>query len=99
MLVPQGVHDGFVAATKTPQGATMTIEDQVKSDGSFTEPEYAQVGINGSEGSQTHDVVVSIAVLSTKTGGPIIFTGRLHRVLKPRSSTVLPAKSWVATSW
>jgi pyruvate/2-oxoglutarate dehydrogenase complex dihydrolipoamide dehydrogenase (E3) component len=60
MLVPQGVHDGFVAATNAVQGATMTIGDQVSPIGSFTEPEYAQVGITEAKARETHDVVVSI---------------------------------------
>jgi pyruvate/2-oxoglutarate dehydrogenase complex dihydrolipoamide dehydrogenase (E3) component len=60
MLVPQGVHDGFVAATNAVQGPTMTIGDQVSPIGSFTEPEYAQVGITEAKARETHDVVVSI---------------------------------------
>jgi pyruvate/2-oxoglutarate dehydrogenase complex dihydrolipoamide dehydrogenase (E3) component len=60
MLVPQGVHDGFVAATNAVQGASMTIGDQVSPIGSFTEPEYAQVGITEAKARETHDVVVSI---------------------------------------
>jgi pyruvate/2-oxoglutarate dehydrogenase complex dihydrolipoamide dehydrogenase (E3) component len=60
MLVPQGVHDGFVAATNAVQGATMTLGDQVSPIGSFTEPEYAQVGITEAKARETHDVVVSI---------------------------------------
>jgi pyruvate/2-oxoglutarate dehydrogenase complex dihydrolipoamide dehydrogenase (E3) component len=60
MLVPQGVHDGFVAATNAVQGATMTIGDQVSPIGSFTEPEYAQVGITEAKARETHDVVVSV---------------------------------------
>jgi pyruvate/2-oxoglutarate dehydrogenase complex dihydrolipoamide dehydrogenase (E3) component len=60
MLVPQAVHDGFVAATNAVQGATMTVGDQVSPIGSFTEPEYAQVGITEAKARETHDVVVSI---------------------------------------
>jgi pyruvate/2-oxoglutarate dehydrogenase complex dihydrolipoamide dehydrogenase (E3) component len=60
MLVPQGVQDGFVAATNAVQGPTMTIGDQVSPIGSFTEPEYAQVGITEAKARETHDVVVSI---------------------------------------
>jgi pyruvate/2-oxoglutarate dehydrogenase complex dihydrolipoamide dehydrogenase (E3) component len=60
MLVPQGVHDGFVAATNAVRGATMTIGDQVSPIGSFTEPEYAQVGITEAKARETHDVVVSM---------------------------------------
>jgi pyruvate/2-oxoglutarate dehydrogenase complex dihydrolipoamide dehydrogenase (E3) component len=60
MLIPQAVHDGFVAATNAVLGATMTIGDQVSPIGSFTEPEYAQVGITEAKARETHDVVVSI---------------------------------------
>jgi len=60
MLVPQGVHDGFVAGTNAVQGATMTIGDMVSPIGSFTEPEYAQVGITEAKARETHDVVLSI---------------------------------------
>ena len=60
MLVPQAVHDGFVAATNAVQGATMTLGDQVSPLGSFTEPEYAQVGITEAKARETHDVVVAM---------------------------------------
>jgi dihydrolipoamide dehydrogenase len=60
MRVPQAVHDGFVAATNAVQGATTTLGDQVSPIGSFTEPEYAQVGITEAKARETHDVVVAI---------------------------------------
>jgi pyruvate/2-oxoglutarate dehydrogenase complex dihydrolipoamide dehydrogenase (E3) component len=60
MLVPQGVEDGFAAATNAVRGETMTSEDQVSPIGSFTEPEYAQVGITEAKARETHDAVVSI---------------------------------------
>lgn len=60
MLVPQAVHDGFVAATNAVQGPTMTLGDQVAPLGSFTEPEYAQVGITEAKARETHDVVVAM---------------------------------------
>jgi pyruvate/2-oxoglutarate dehydrogenase complex dihydrolipoamide dehydrogenase (E3) component len=59
MLVPQAVHDGFVAATNAVQGATMTLGEQVSPLGSFTEPEYAQVGITEAKARETHDAVVA----------------------------------------
>jgi pyruvate/2-oxoglutarate dehydrogenase complex dihydrolipoamide dehydrogenase (E3) component len=59
MLVPQAVHDGFVAATNAVQGATMTLGEQVSPLGSFTEPEYAQVGITEVKARETHDAVVA----------------------------------------
>jgi pyruvate/2-oxoglutarate dehydrogenase complex dihydrolipoamide dehydrogenase (E3) component len=58
MLVPQAVHDGFVAATNAVQGPTMTLGDQVSPIGSFTEPEYAQVGLTEAKAREVHDVVV-----------------------------------------
>jgi pyruvate/2-oxoglutarate dehydrogenase complex dihydrolipoamide dehydrogenase (E3) component len=58
MLVPQAVHDGFVAATNAVQGATTTLGEQVSPLGSFTEPEYAQVGITEAKAREMHDAVV-----------------------------------------
>ena len=60
MLVPQAVHDGFVAATNAVQGSMTTISDQVSPTGSFTEPEYAQVGITEAKARETYDAVVSM---------------------------------------
>jgi pyruvate/2-oxoglutarate dehydrogenase complex dihydrolipoamide dehydrogenase (E3) component len=58
MLVPQAIHDGFVAATNGVQGPTMTFGEQVSPVGSFTEPEYAQVGVTEAKAREMHDVVV-----------------------------------------
>jgi pyruvate/2-oxoglutarate dehydrogenase complex dihydrolipoamide dehydrogenase (E3) component len=60
MLVPQAVHDGFVAATNALRGATMTLGDQASPIGSFTEPEYAQVGLTEAKAREAHDVVVDV---------------------------------------
>jgi pyruvate/2-oxoglutarate dehydrogenase complex dihydrolipoamide dehydrogenase (E3) component len=60
MLVPQAVHDGFVAATNAVGGPTMTLWDQVSPVGSFTEPEYAQVGLTEAKAREKHDVVVAV---------------------------------------
>jgi pyruvate/2-oxoglutarate dehydrogenase complex dihydrolipoamide dehydrogenase (E3) component len=59
MLVPQATHDGFVAATNAVQGSMMNLGDQVSPIGSFTEPEYAQVGVTEAKARETHDVVLS----------------------------------------
>lgn len=59
MLVPQAVQDGFIAATNAVRGATTTLADQVSPIGSFTEPEYAQVGPTETKARETHDVVVA----------------------------------------
>ena len=60
MLVPQAIQDGFVAATNAVRGATMTLGDPVSPIGSFTDPEYAQVGLTEARPAKTHDVVVAV---------------------------------------
>ena len=60
MLVPQAIHDGFVAGTNAVQGATTTRGDQVGPIGSFTDPEYAQVGLTEAQARKAHDVVVGV---------------------------------------
>jgi pyruvate/2-oxoglutarate dehydrogenase complex dihydrolipoamide dehydrogenase (E3) component len=59
MLVPQATHDGFVAATNAVRGRTMPLWDQTSPIGSFTEPEYAQVGLTEANARLVHEVVVS----------------------------------------
>jgi pyruvate/2-oxoglutarate dehydrogenase complex dihydrolipoamide dehydrogenase (E3) component len=60
MLVPQAFQDGFGAATNAVLGAAMTMGDQVSPVGSFTDPEYAQVGLTEAKAREAHDVVVSV---------------------------------------
>ena len=60
MLVPQAAQDGFVAATNAVRGATTTLGEQVSPIGSFTEPEYAQVGLTEAKARETHNVVVAV---------------------------------------
>jgi pyruvate/2-oxoglutarate dehydrogenase complex dihydrolipoamide dehydrogenase (E3) component len=60
MLVPQAIHDGLVAATNAVRGPTMTLGDQVSPIGSFTDPEYAQVGLSEARARETHDVVAAM---------------------------------------
>ena len=60
MLVPQAVQDGFVAATNAIRGPTMAIGDAVSPIGSFTDPEYAQVGLTEAKARQTHDVLTAV---------------------------------------
>jgi dihydrolipoamide dehydrogenase len=67
MLAPQAIQDGFVAATNAVRGATMTLGDQVSPIGSFTDPEYAQVGLTETKARETHDVVVAVARFDSTT--------------------------------
>jgi pyruvate/2-oxoglutarate dehydrogenase complex dihydrolipoamide dehydrogenase (E3) component len=67
MLVPQAIQDGFVAATNAVQGPRMTIGDLVSPIGSFTDPEYAQVGLTEAKARETHDVVTAVIRFDSTT--------------------------------
>jgi dihydrolipoamide dehydrogenase len=59
MLLPQATTDGYSAATNAVLGTTMTVDNSVNPIGSFTDPEYAQVGLSEVKARETHDVFVS----------------------------------------
>ena len=59
MLVPQAIHDGFVSATNAVQGAALKAGKELNPIGSFTDPEYAQVGLTEAKARESHDVLVS----------------------------------------
>jgi pyruvate/2-oxoglutarate dehydrogenase complex dihydrolipoamide dehydrogenase (E3) component len=67
VLVPQAIQDGFVAATNAVRGPTMSLGDQVSPIGSFTDPEYAQVGLTESKARETHDVVPAVVRFDSTT--------------------------------
>jgi dihydrolipoamide dehydrogenase len=67
MLVPPAIQDGFIAATNAVLGATMPIGKQVNPIGSFTDPEYAQVGITEAEARETHDVATATVHFDSTT--------------------------------
>ena len=59
MLVSQALPDGFVAATNAVQGPTLPVGERVSPAGSFTDPEYAQVGPTEAKARATHDIVTA----------------------------------------
>jgi pyruvate/2-oxoglutarate dehydrogenase complex dihydrolipoamide dehydrogenase (E3) component len=59
MLVPQAVHDGWIAATNAVTGRTRPLDDGVCPIGGFSDPEYARVGLTESHARGAHDVVVA----------------------------------------
>jgi dihydrolipoamide dehydrogenase len=59
MLVPQAIQQGFVAGTNAVQGATMTVLEGAAPIGSFTDPEYAQVGLTETQARATADIIVA----------------------------------------
>jgi len=67
LLVPEAIHDGFVAATNAVQGATMTIGNRVSPIGSFTDPEYAQVGLTEAKAGEKHDIVTAAVRFDSAT--------------------------------
>jgi dihydrolipoamide dehydrogenase len=56
MLVPQAIQDGFVAATNAVRGSEMKLLHQPAPIGSFTDPEYAQVGLTEIKAREQHDI-------------------------------------------
>ena len=60
MLVPQALQAGFVAATNAVLGPKLPLENEVSPIGSFTDPEYAQVGLTEKKAREMHDVVTAV---------------------------------------
>jgi pyruvate/2-oxoglutarate dehydrogenase complex dihydrolipoamide dehydrogenase (E3) component len=67
LLVPEAIHDGFVAATNAVRGATMTLGNRVSPIGSFTDPEYAQVGLTEAKAREKHDVMAAMVRFDATT--------------------------------
>jgi pyruvate/2-oxoglutarate dehydrogenase complex dihydrolipoamide dehydrogenase (E3) component len=59
LLVPPAIQDGFVAATNAVRGPTVKLGEAVIPIGSFTDPEYAQVGLTEAQARAADDVVVA----------------------------------------
>lgn len=59
MLVPQAIQQGFVAATNAIRGATMKELNAPAPIGSFTDPEYAQVGLTEAHARANGEVMVA----------------------------------------
>ena len=67
MLVPQALHAGFVAATNAVRGPALPLWTQVSPLGSFTDPEFAQVGLTEAKAREQHDVVVATVRFDSTT--------------------------------
>jgi dihydrolipoamide dehydrogenase len=59
MLLPQATQDGFVAASNALGRSKMSAAHPVNPIGSFTDPEYAQVGLTEAKAREAYDVLVS----------------------------------------
>jgi pyruvate/2-oxoglutarate dehydrogenase complex dihydrolipoamide dehydrogenase (E3) component len=67
MLVPQAIQDGFVAATNAVGGSAVTLANPASPIGSFTDPEYAQVGLTEAKAREKHDVVAAMVTFDETT--------------------------------
>lgn len=67
MLVPQAIQDGFVAATNAVCGANMMAGSRVNPIGSFTDPEYAHVGLTEKKALEHHSVVTAVVRFDSAT--------------------------------
>ena len=67
MLVPQAIQQGFVAATNAVQGATMTLLEGAAPIGSFTDPEYAQVGMTEKQARAAGEIIVAKVCFDSTT--------------------------------
>jgi pyruvate/2-oxoglutarate dehydrogenase complex dihydrolipoamide dehydrogenase (E3) component len=61
LVVHEAVREGLVAATNAVLGANSVLPAQVSPIGSFTDPEYASVGLTEAAARRTHDAAVATA--------------------------------------
>jgi pyruvate/2-oxoglutarate dehydrogenase complex dihydrolipoamide dehydrogenase (E3) component len=55
------------SATNAVRGATLTIDEPVSPIGSFTDPEYAQVGLTEAKAHEARDVITATVRFDTTT--------------------------------
>ncbi|MGA8533830.1 MAG: NAD(P)/FAD-dependent oxidoreductase [Candidatus Tumulicola sp.] len=67
MLVPQAVRDGFVAGSNAVKHELSEDRRAVEPIGSFTDPEYAKVGMTEEEAKAAHDVLAVRATYAETT--------------------------------
>jgi pyruvate/2-oxoglutarate dehydrogenase complex dihydrolipoamide dehydrogenase (E3) component len=60
MLVPNALHEGFVAATNAVLGPSLPLAEQVNLTAGFTNPEYARAGLTEVKARETHDVLTTV---------------------------------------
>jgi dihydrolipoamide dehydrogenase len=67
MLVPQAVRDGYIAGSNAVKDEPSKDRREIEPIGSFTDPEYAKVGMSEEEAKATHDVLVVRATYAETT--------------------------------
>lgn len=71
MLVPAAVRDGYIAGNNAAGAERLTVSGVVEPIGSFTDPEYAKVGLTEAQARTRYDVLVTRASYA-ETTRPII---------------------------
>ena len=59
MVVHEAVREGYLAATNAVLGGTTVLPAEVSPIGSFTDPEYASVGVSEAAARNSRDVIVA----------------------------------------
>lgn len=67
MLAGHALQAGFTAASNAVRGDTLSPAEAVSPIGSFTDPEYAQVGLGEAQARKSHDVEVVTVAFATMT--------------------------------
>ena len=71
MLVPQAVRDGYIAGANAASGSLRAVPPDVEPIGSFTDPEYAKVGLTEEQARAAGEPIVARASYE-ETTRPII---------------------------
>lgn len=78
MLASEAIRDGFSAATNAVHGAQLPVTDHLIPAGSFTDPEYASVGLTeGTRNTQRHNSGVLLAGIGARND-----RRELHRIVQ-----------------
>src|SRR5947199_2765906 len=67
LLVPQAIQEGFVAGTNAVRGPSMILGNAVQPIGSFTDPEYARVGLTEAQARESFDAVTVVVPFDATT--------------------------------
>jgi dihydrolipoamide dehydrogenase len=91
MFVPEAMQAGFVAGTNAVKGATLTQGDPVRPIGSFTDPEYARVGLTELKARERHDVLLAVVSFGSATRAIIDgrTTGFCKLIVERRTRAIL----------
>jgi len=106
MLVPEAIQDGFVAATNAVRDSTMPLKDRVSPGDSFTDTEFASVGLTEKKARETHDVVTAVIQFESTTR-TIIDRRKVGfcKLIADRKSTkywaamLLASGQWISSRW